>query len=212
MLVAEGSLAHIRKLDGTLRACIHKPVAAQRVELSSGDDLGQLLHVRRLDVHDIEALVLDVEIPKVDSQIITADKGLSITVDGYAVDVVGVGVGVGATRDSRNDSIVVRQARELEIGGVLELGGWWRTRGTAASSNVGGCDILGKVVLGDHLKGLFEDLPQLDCLIVGGEEVVGGILAAAPLDFVDLLLDLQGFEVVELGLVGLELGVEFVLA
>ena len=39
-----------------------------------------------------------------------------------------------------------------------------------------------------------------------------GVLSFAPLDLVDLLLDLQGLEVVELGLVRLELGVELVLA
>jgi hypothetical protein len=41
---------------------------------------------------------------------------------------------------------------------------------------------------------------------------VGGILSPAPLDLVDLLLDLQRLEVVELGFVGLEFGVELVLA
>lgn len=39
-----------------------------------------------------------------------------------------------------------------------------------------------------------------------------GVLAAAPFYLVDLFLDLQGFEVVELGLVGLEFGVELVFA
>ena len=38
------------------------------------------------------------------------------------------------------------------------------------------------------------------------------ILPATPLDFVDLLLDLKGLQVVEFGLVRLELGMEFVLA
>lgn len=41
---------------------------------------------------------------------------------------------------------------------------------------------------------------------------MGGILSTAPLDLVDLLFDLEGLEVIELGLVGLELGVELVLA
>jgi hypothetical protein len=41
---------------------------------------------------------------------------------------------------------------------------------------------------------------------------VGGVLPPAPLDLVDLFLDLERFEVVELGLVRLELGVELVLA
>ena len=38
------------------------------------------------------------------------------------------------------------------------------------------------------------------------------VLPFAPLDLVDLLLDLQRLEVVEFGLMGLELGVELVLA
>jgi hypothetical protein len=38
------------------------------------------------------------------------------------------------------------------------------------------------------------------------------ILPAAPLDLVDLLFDLEGFEVVEFWLVRLELGMKLVLA
>lgn len=99
--------------------------------------------------------------------------------------------------------------------------------------------ILGSVVivLGDELERLFEHLPKLDGLVFwGGKEQqkaislvcsrtsstdalticakqkVGGVLPPAPLDLVDLFLDLERFEVVELGLVGLELGVELVLA
>lgn len=41
---------------------------------------------------------------------------------------------------------------------------------------------------------------------------MGCILSSAPLDLVDLLFDFEGLEVVELRLVGLEFGVEFVLA
>ena len=41
---------------------------------------------------------------------------------------------------------------------------------------------------------------------------MGGILSSAPLDLVDLLLDFKRFEVVELGLVRLELCVELVFA
>ncbi len=39
-----------------------------------------------------------------------------------------------------------------------------------------------------------------------------GILAAAPLDFVDFFFDFEGFEVVELGFVRLELSMELVFA
>lgn len=41
---------------------------------------------------------------------------------------------------------------------------------------------------------------------------MGGVLASAPLDLVDLLFYLQGFKVVEFGLVRLEFGMELVLA
>ncbi len=71
---------------------------------------------------------------------------------------------------------------------------------------------MGKVIFGDNLEGFFEDFPQFDGLIVGREKVVRGILPAAPFNLVDLFLDFEGFEVVEFGLVGLEFGVEFVLA
>ena len=39
-----------------------------------------------------------------------------------------------------------------------------------------------------------------------------GVLSLAPLDFIDLLFYLQGFQIIELGLVRLELRVEFVFA
>lgn len=41
---------------------------------------------------------------------------------------------------------------------------------------------------------------------------MGGILSTAPLDLVDLLFDLEGLEVVEFRLVGLEFCVKLVLA
>ncbi len=41
---------------------------------------------------------------------------------------------------------------------------------------------------------------------------MGSVLAPAPLDLVDLFLDLERLEVIELGLVRLELGVELVFA
>ena len=41
---------------------------------------------------------------------------------------------------------------------------------------------------------------------------MGGVLALAPLDLVDLFLNLKRLEVVKLGFVGLELCVKFVFA
>lgn len=42
-------------------------VAFFRVELAGSDDFGQLLHVGRLDVYDVERLVRDLHVPKVNS-------------------------------------------------------------------------------------------------------------------------------------------------
>lgn len=84
--------------------------------------------------------------------------------------------------------------------------------GSAATSSICRRGILGEVVLGHDLERLLEDLPELDGLIVGGEQVVRGVLAAAPFDLVDLLLYLERLEIIELGLMGLELGMELVFA
>lgn len=212
MLITEGALAHIGQLDGSLGAGVHEPVAALRVELGGGDDFSQFLHVCGLDVDDVEALVLNIQVPEVDTQVVAADEGLAIAVDGYAVDVVGVGIGVGATRNGGDDSVVVCEAGQFEVTGILERGLRRGSRGAAAACNVTWCKVLRQVVFGDDLERLLKNLPQFDRLVVGREQVVGGILPSAPLDFVDLLLDLQRLEVVELGLVGLELGVELILA
>ena len=69
---------------------------------------------------------------------------------------------------------------------------------------------MGKIVLGHDFKGLFEDLPKFDGFVVCGKEIMGGILSLAPLDLVNLFFDFEGFEVIEFGFVGLELGMELV--
>ncbi len=66
VLIAQSTFTHIGKLYGALRAGIHKPIAALRMKLRSGDNLSQLFHICRLDVHYIKALILDVEVPEVD--------------------------------------------------------------------------------------------------------------------------------------------------
>ena len=91
------------------------------MELGGCDDLGQLLHVRRLDVDDVEALVLDVEVPQVDAQIVAAYEGLAVAVHRDAVDVVCVRIGVGATRYSRHHRVVVCEPGELEVRGIPEV-------------------------------------------------------------------------------------------
>ena len=124
VLVAQRTLPHVRQFDGTLRAGIHEPVAALRVELSSCDHLCELLHVGRLDVDNVKALVLNVKVPEIYAQIIAANERFSIAVDRDAVDVVCMGVGVGPAGDGGDNGVVVCQARELEVAGVAELHSW----------------------------------------------------------------------------------------
>lgn len=111
VLVAKGALAHVGEFDSTLGARVHEPVTARGVKLGSGDDLGQLFHVRGLNVHDVEALVLDIQVPQVNTKVVAADECLSVAVNGYAVDVVGVGVGIGLPRHSCDYGVVVGEAR-----------------------------------------------------------------------------------------------------
>lgn len=80
VLIAQGALSHVRKLDSALRASIHKPIAAHGVKFGSRDDFGELFHVGRLDINNVKTLILNIEVPKIDPQIITADKGLSVAV------------------------------------------------------------------------------------------------------------------------------------
>lgn len=51
--VTERGGAHVAQPDGAFAAAVHKGVAVVRVELSGSDHLCQLLHVGRLDVHDV---------------------------------------------------------------------------------------------------------------------------------------------------------------
>ena len=122
MLIAQCALPHVGQLDCAFRARVHEPVTAAGVELCRRDNLRELLHVRRLDVDDVEALVLDVQVPQVYAEIVAADEGLAVAVYRDAVDVVGVRVGVGSTRYGSHDGIVVRKARELELARVAEEG------------------------------------------------------------------------------------------
>lgn len=127
------------------------------MELGGGNDLGQLFHVGGLDVHDVEALVLNVEVPQVDAQIVTAYKCFAVTVDGDAVDVVGVCVGVRSTGLGRDDGVMMGQTRELEHGGIFDRD--LRRSRWPASDYPSGCQVGREVVLRDDFKGLVKDLP-----------------------------------------------------
>ena len=84
------------------------------MEFGRGDHLGELLHISWLDIDDVEALVLYVEVPQIDSQIVTADKGLSVAVDGDTVDVVSVCICVVSAWDRSDNGIMMCKARKFE--------------------------------------------------------------------------------------------------
>lgn len=90
------------------------------MEFRSRDDLGQLLHISGFDIDNVEALILNIQVPEVDAQIITAYVGLSIAVDRNAVDVVGVGVGIRPPRYCSDHGIMMCEAGQLQIGGISE--------------------------------------------------------------------------------------------
>jgi hypothetical protein len=189
MLVAKSALAHVRQLDSSLGAGVHEPVTANWVKLGCCNDLGKFLHVGRLDIHNVEALVLDVEVPQVDPEIVTADEGLAITVHGDAIDMIRVGVGIRSPWDGGNDGIMVCQARHLESSSILE--GSPRCPGKATTTHgTSRSHLIRQVVLSHHLERLVEYLPKLYGLVVCGEEEVGCILSSTPFYLVDLLFDL----------------------
>lgn len=138
------------------------------MELGSRDDLGELLHVCRLDVDNIEALVLDVQVPQINSQVIAADKRLSVAVYRDAVDVIGVSIGVGSARHGSDDGVVMCEARQLQVAGISELVGREGSRSAATAREAAGSEVMREVVLRHDLQRLLEDFPKLDSLVVGG--------------------------------------------
>lgn len=137
MLVAQSLFSHIRQFDCALRARVAKQVARYRVELGSRDDFCQLLHVDGFDIENVcsestlvslryiahawtstgrtETLVADVEVPQIDSQVISAHVCLSIAVDTDRVDVVCMCVGVNLAGHCCHDRVVIGHSWQPEI-------------------------------------------------------------------------------------------------
>lgn len=120
VFITQCSLAHVGQLDGALRASVHKPVAAGGMEFGGRDDFGEFLHICGFDIDNVKALILNIKVPKVDTKIIAAYESLSVTVDGDAVDVVCMGVGICPPGNGGHDGIMVCHAGELQQGRVLE--------------------------------------------------------------------------------------------
>lgn len=150
MLVAQCSLPHVGKLDCALGTGVHEPVATLRVELCSRDDFRELLHVRRFDVHNVKALILDIKVPEVDPKIVAADKRLAVTVDGDAVDVVCVRVSVRPPRYSRYNSVMMCHARQLQHRGILER--CTGRTGSPSTTDTRRSQLTREVVLCDNLQ------------------------------------------------------------
>lgn len=150
VLIAKSTLPHIGKFDGAFGARIHEPIAALWVELCSRDNFGQLLHVCRLDVNNVEALVLNVQIPQVYPQVVTANKCLSVTVHGYAVDMVGVCVGVCLPGNSRNDGIMMCEPRHLEVSRTSEV--HIVVPYGSTSTEPSRSEVMAKIVLRNHFQ------------------------------------------------------------
>jgi hypothetical protein len=121
MLVAESACAHVRQLDRAFGARIHEPVAAQGVEFGGSNNFGEFLHVRRLNIDDVEALVLDVQVPEVYAQIVAAYEGFTVAIYRDTIDVVGMSIGIGTAGDGGYNCVVVRKAWESELVWVSEL-------------------------------------------------------------------------------------------
>mmetsp|Transcript_4104 Transcript_4104/g.14695 ORF Transcript_4104/g.14695 Transcript_4104/m.14695 type:complete len:419 (+) Transcript_4104:662-1918(+) len=210
VLVTERLGTHVHQADGALAAAVREEVAVVRVELRARDHLGQFLHVGWLDVHDVEA-ALGGQVPQVYSEIIRREVRLVVAVHGDGVDIVGVGVGVDAP--AARGKLAVRADEPREGEDALATGaGREAVSGRAAiygasASSADGLSATIRVVrlLHDAAHLPLEHLPELHCLVVGGEQKLRAVAAVHPPDLVDLLLDVQGLEVVELRLVALKL-------
>lgn len=135
MLIAQSRVTHVRKFDVALRAAVHEQIAVYGVKLSGGDDLGQLLHVHWLDIHDVfptdkhpdedmrmskrglltEATVADIQVPEVNSQVIRRDIRFLVRVDGYRMDVISMSIRVHFAWDGRDNVVLLLHAGESEM-------------------------------------------------------------------------------------------------
>lgn len=141
------------------------------MELGCCDDLGQFLHISGFDIHDVEALVLNVEVPQVDTEIVTADEGLAIAVHRDTIDMVRMGICIRSARDGGDNCVVMCQAWHLKRASILESSPWWPGKATATHGTSRG-QLIRKVVLSYHLERLVKNLPKLYGLVVRGEEEV----------------------------------------
>lgn len=143
------------------------------MELGRRDDLRQFLHVGRLDVDDVEALVGDFQMPQVNPQIVRGQIRLLVRVDRYRVDVVGVSVGKDPTGRCLHHQIH-----------------WlyrWHPQRANHTRITYAAVVLPRVVALDPFVPL-RNLPELYRFVVRRQQEVRLVLAPQPSDLIDLLL------------------------
>ena len=69
--VTQSGHPHVAEPYEALAGTVHKMVAVCWMEFGSRDDFSQLFHVGRLDVHYVETLIRDIEMPEIDAQIVS---------------------------------------------------------------------------------------------------------------------------------------------
>ena len=119
------------------------------MKFCSGDDFGEFLHVCRLDVDNVEALILNVEVPQVYSKIIATDEGLAVAVDGDTVNVICMCVCIRPPRHGSDDGIVVGEAWQSQGRSASKGDVWIRPWRAAAQS--ARCQVVREVILCDNL-------------------------------------------------------------
>src|SRR5262249_2674408 len=94
-------------------------------------------HVCWLDIHNVEALILNVQIPKINSKVVAADESLAIAIDRNTVDVISMSICVGFSGYGSHHCIVVSETREFEVGCCPEMHIWvphWATSARNATT------------------------------------------------------------------------------
>lgn len=91
------------------------------MEFGCCDNFGEFFHVRGFDINDVEALILYVQVPQIDPEIIAADKSLAVTVDRDAINVIRMCVRISTAGNSRNNGVVVCKPRQLQVSSISEL-------------------------------------------------------------------------------------------
>lgn len=79
------------------------------MELCSCNDFSELLHVSWLDIDDVEALILNVKVPQVDSKIIAAYERLAVRIYRYTVNMISMRISICLSWNCSYYGIVMRK-------------------------------------------------------------------------------------------------------